>query len=317
MKVERLIEEREEDWRELDSLLGRARGRAHRLDANGVLRLGALYRGAAADLAVVRRAGAGDPLIDRLESLVARGRQALYAEEPRRANAVRFFGRTYWRLVRERPGLIALAWALLLGPAALAAAWALDDPGAALGLVPPEFRQAVEPVGDAGYDATESAAFSSAVLTNNVQVTFLVFAAGITFGLGTAAVLVYNGLTLGAVTGGAIGAGNGTELVEFIAAHGVIELSCIAVTAAAGLRMGYALVAPGLRPRGTALAAEARVAAAIVLGTVPWVILAAVIEGYLTRAGFGLWPGLALGFAVGGAYWALVLVRGRPARAQI
>ena len=76
-------------------------------------------------------------------------------------------------------------------------------------LIPGEFRGAVEPVGDTGMTTAQSTAFSSAVMTNNIQVTFLAFAAGIVLGLGTALVVAYNGLILGAVAGGAIGNGNG------------------------------------------------------------------------------------------------------------
>jgi uncharacterized membrane protein SpoIIM required for sporulation len=307
MKVERFISEREGDWRELEELLG-----AGRRSARGVLRLGALYRGAAADLALARRGHPGDPIVARLESLVARARQAVYAEEPRRGSLRTFFARTYWVRVRERPLPLLVAIALLLVPAALTATWALDDPGAAVGLVPGQFRSAVEPVGDTGMTTAQSAAFSGAVMTNNIQVTFLAFAAGILLGLGTVFVVAYNGAILGAVAGGAIANGNGSGFAEFVTAHGVIELSCIAVAAAAGLRMGYALVAPGPQPRMRALAGEARNAIVIVLGTVPWVILAGLIEGFATRQGFGLVPGVVLGVGVGALYWTLVLVRGRP-----
>ena len=308
MKVERFIGEREGDWRELEELL-RRRGRR---DARAVLRLGALYRGAAADLALARRGHPGDPIVARLESLVARARMAVYAEDPRRGSLRTFFGRTYWVRVRERPVALLLGIALLFVPAALAIAWALSDAGASIGLVPEQFRRAVEPVGDTGMTTAETAAFSSAVMTNNIQVTFLAFAAGIAFGLGTAFVVAYNGAVLGAVAGGAIANGHGIEFAEFVTAHGVIELSCIVVAAAAGMRMGYALVAPGPRTRARALVEEARAAIAIVLGTVPWVILAGIIEGFVTRAGFGLVPGIVLGVGVGALYWTLVLVRGRP-----
>jgi uncharacterized membrane protein SpoIIM required for sporulation len=316
VNVERFIGRREGDWRELDALLRarpeRRRGRRSRRDAASVLRLGALYRGAAADLALARRGHPGDPLVARLESLVARARPEVYAEEPRRGSLRTFFGRTYWMTVRARPAPLLLAIALLLGPAVLAAVWALNDLGSAIGLVPGQFRGAVEPVGDTGMTAAQTAGFSGAVMTNNIQVTFLAFAAGILCGLGTAVVLAYNGATLGAVAGGAIANGNGSEFAQFVTAHGVIELSCIAVTAAAGMRMGYALVAPGPRTRMLALAEEARSSITIVLGTIPWVILAGIIEGFVTRAGIGLVPGIVLGVGVGALYWGLVLVRGRP-----
>lgn len=308
MKVERFISDREDDWRELDELV---RGDV-REDARRILRRGQLYRAAAADLAVARRGHPGDPIVARLESLVARARQAVYAEQARRGSLRTFFARTYWVRVRERPIPLALAVALLLVPAILTAIWALNDTGAAVGLVPGQFRDAVEPVGDTGMTTGQSAAFSGVVMTNNIQVTFLAFAAGILFGLGTALVLAYNGAILGAVAGGAIANGNGAGFAEFVTAHGIIELSCIAVAAAAGMRVGYALVAPGPRTRASALVEEARAAIAIVLGTIPWVILAGLIEGFVTRAGFGLIGGIVLGVGVGSLFWTLVAVRGRP-----
>jgi len=310
VKVERFISEREGDWRELDELL-RARPRARR-HVHQVLRLAALYRGAAADLALARRGHPGDPVIGRLESLVARARQAVYAEERRSGSIREFFSRTYWVLVRERPGVLALAFALLLVPALLTGAWALSDPGAAVGLVPAEFRGAVEPVGDTGMTAAESTAFSGTVMTNNIQVTFAAFAAGILLGLGTALIVAYNGAILGAIAGGAIGNGYGAQFAEFVTAHGVIELTCVVVAATAGMRIGDALISPGVRTRGHALVQEARSSIAIIAGTIPWLIVAGIIEGFVTRAGFGLVPGIVLGVGVGALYWGLVLWRGRP-----
>jgi uncharacterized membrane protein SpoIIM required for sporulation len=227
-----------------------------------------------------------------------------------------FFSRTYWVHVRERPGVLALAIALLLVPALLTAVWALHDAGAAVGIVPGQLRAAVEPVGDTGMTAGQSAAFSSAVMTNNIQVTFAAFAAGILLGLGTAVVVAYNGAILGAVAGGAIANGNGATFAEFVTAHGVIELTCIVVAATAGMRIGDALIAPGPRTRGRALVEEARTAIAIVAGTIPWVVLAGIVEGFVTRAGFGLVPGIVLGVGIGVLFWTLVLVRGRPPDAR-
>jgi len=312
------LDQRTAGTAELERLVHRAGTKPERLGAGGVLRLGSLYRAAVADLAVARRRlEPGDPELVRLEALVGRARQAVYAADAERAGGLRrFFATNYWRDVAERPALLAIAAALLLLPAVAVALWAGSDPDAALGLVPAEFRQAVEPVGDTGMTAEETAAFSGAVLTNNIQVTFTAFALGLLLGLGTAAVLLYNGLVLGAIAGGAVAAGNGAAFVEFVAAHGVIELSCIVVAAAAGLRLGGALVDPGPLPRTAALAAEARPAIGIVLGTAPWLVLAGLIEGFVTRSGFGLWPGLALGVAVGAVFWGLVVVRGALAPAR-
>ena len=80
---------------------------------------------------------------------------------------------------------------------------------------------------------------------------------GLTLGLLTAYVLASNGILLGAVAGLATGAGNGGDLLRLIVGHGVLELSCIAVAAAAGLRVGWSIVEPGPGTRAEALRAEA------------------------------------------------------------
>jgi uncharacterized membrane protein SpoIIM required for sporulation len=117
---------------------------------------------------------------------------------------------------------------------------------------------------------------------------------------------------LGAVGGLSLHNGHGSAFVTLVVAHGVLELSCIVVAGAAGLRVGQALVSPGRRTRGTALMKEARAAIELVIGTAPWLVVAGLIEGFITPAGYGLGVNLAVGLIVGGTYWLLVVVRGRP-----
>ena len=82
---------------------------------------------------------------------------------------------------------------------------------------------------------------------------------------------------------------------ELVVAHGVLELSCITVAGAAGLRLGWSIVDPGLRTRMTSLGAEARRSVAIVLGTMPWLVVAGLIEGFVTGSGISLGAVLAVG----------------------
>ena len=314
MNLDRFQREREPQWAELERLVADAGRRPEPLGADGVRRLGALYRAAAADLALARRRFPGDPVVARLELLVGRARHLVYAAPARRPPLFGFFARGYWQLVAERPLPLLVAAALLFAPAALAGAWALDDPGAAAGLVPPEYRAVTEPRpegADLGLSVEEEAEFSSHVFTNNIRVSFFAFAGGIALGLVTALVLVFNGVLIGTVAGLATGAGNGRIFVELVTAHGVLELSCIVVAGAAGLRVGWAIVEPGRRKRTDSLVAEARRAVAIVLGTAPWLVLAGLVEGFLTPAGTGLPVVLAVGFGLGALYWVLVGVLGR------
>jgi len=318
MTLDHFLHDRAGAWRELETLVGRGGRRPHRLGAEGVLRLGELYRGATADLALARRRWPGDPVVQRLDELVARSRHLVYAAPSRRFSPLEFLASGYWRLVAERPVLLAVSALLLFAPAALGASWALDDPGAAGGLVPLEYRQVAEPRTegtDLGFSPDEQAGFATEIFTNNIRVSFLAFAGGITGGVLTAAVLLFNGVLFGTVGGLAWEAGNGKYFVELVSAHGVLELSCIVVAGMAGLRLGWAIVDPGRLPRLTALRHEARRAVLIALGTAPWLVLAGLVEGFLTPTGLGLAQALAIGVTLGAVYWALVIWRGLLAEA--
>lgn len=314
MNLDRFQREREPAWKELAGLVHAAGRRPERLGPERVRRLGALYRSAAADLALARRRFRGDPVERRLEALVGQARHLVYDAPTRRIAPLRFFARDYWRLVASRPVPLVVSAVLLLGPATLALVWALGDPGAAGGLVPGDYRSVTEPRpggSDLGLTVEEEAAFASQVLTNNIQVSFLAVAGGMALGLVTAIVLVFNGTLLGAVAGLATEAGNGRIFFELVTAHGVLELSCIVVAGAAGLRLGWSIVDPGRLRRVDSLAGEARRTVAIVLGTAPWFVLAGLVEGFLTPAGTGLEAVLAIGFGLGALYWLLVVLLGR------
>jgi uncharacterized membrane protein SpoIIM required for sporulation len=139
----------------------------------------------------------------------------------------------------------------------------------------------------------------------------MAFGAGLAAGLGSALVLVSNGAILGAVGGVAAGAGNLRPFVDLVTPHGVLELSCIVVAGASGLRLGWAIVSPGPRRRGVALREEARRTVLVVLGTAPWLVVAGLVEGFADPAALGLGGVLGMGFGLGALYWALVVWRGR------
>ena len=87
------------------------------------------------------------------------------------------------------------------------------------------------------------------------------------------------------------------------------------VGGSAGLRLGWAIVDPGPGPRSEALVGEARRAVELALGTVPWLVVAGLVEGFLTPSGLGTGPATVVGVVLGAAYWVLVVWRGRPAPA--
>jgi uncharacterized membrane protein SpoIIM required for sporulation len=315
VNLDRFLRERGGSWNELDSLIEAAGRRPDKLGATGVRRLGELYRATAADLSLARSRWPSEPVTMRLEQRVGLARHLVYDAPTRRDSVRAFITRDYWRAVCERRLQLAIAAALLFGSCALSGVWADRDPGAAAGLAPGGAYQSVTQPRPHGSDlrlpAGERTALAGEIFTNNIRVTLLAFAAGIAAGVGTALLLVWNGVILGIVGGLAVGSGNGRVFFELVTAHGLLELSCIVVAGAAGMRMGWALIEPGSRKRADALSIEARQAIAIVLGTAPWLVLAGLLEGFLTPAGLGLPAVLGIGIAAAAAYWTLVIVLGR------
>ena len=311
MKLPAFLEDREESWERLHTLLARAGRRPECLAPSEVRELAALYRAAAADLALARRQFRSDPVVNRLEELVARGRAVVYERASRRANLRDLFADRYWLLLAERTAPLGLAAALLLVPGLLAALWAINDPETVTALMPIEFLWVTEAEStDQGLGAVGLAGFSTYVLVNNIRVSLMAFALGVTWGLGTAALVGYNGVLLGGLSGLAIAAGNGGLLAAAVFAHGILELTCIVVGAGAGLAVARAMLRPGHRTRREALTAEALPALTIAAATAPWLVLAGLVEGYVSRIGLGPGPTALFGIALGGLFWGLFWWRG-------
>jgi len=311
MKLTKYLSERQESWDRLDALMKAAGRRPERLAPREIREMAGLYRAAAADLAVARRHFPADPVVQRLESMVGRGRGLIYERASRRANLVDLFADRYWRLLAERSGPLALAGLLLVVPGVLAGLWAIDDPETMIELLPPEFLWVTEADStDQGLGPVGLAGFSSYVLVNNIRVSLAAFALGLTFGTGTALLVGFNGVLLGGVSGLAIASGNADLLVAAVAGHGVLELSCIVVGAGAGLSLARAMLRPGTMTRRGALAIEGLPAFNIAAATAPWLILAGLVEGYVSRVGLGPVPTTIIGLALGGLFWGLYIWRG-------
>jgi uncharacterized membrane protein SpoIIM required for sporulation len=135
----------------------------------------------------------------------------------------------------------------------------------------------------AEHDTGQSAVFSSFLFTHNIQVTFLVFALGITFGVGTAFVLFWNGIPLGALAAQYHASGEGLFFWAWILPHGVVELTVVLIAGASGFVLARGLWVPGLRSRRRALMDEARVAVALVLGGMPMLVVAGLVEGTISQ----------------------------------
>jgi uncharacterized membrane protein SpoIIM required for sporulation len=152
----------------------------------------------------------------------------------------------------------------------------------------------------------------SAIAHNNVTVACLAFALGLTAGLGTAALLVTNGLLLGAVLAHAAQGGMAGPLLAFVAAHGPTELSALVLAGQAGFVVAAAVVDPGEWPRGAAIAVAGRAAAPVMAVVVPLLAIVALLESLVSPTQSISAPAKgALGIALAVALWTFLLSQSR------
>lgn len=292
--VERLVARQSARWTAFEHLAGRAaRSGLDSFSAAELPDFAARYREVAADLARARTYGAPAALRARLERLVAAGHNALYRDD-------RKSGAWLWTfLLEECPaGLIAarrtitvafLAFAL---PAAAGFLLLRERPGLAEELLPAVMLERAEAgverqqAGRGYYEADLETRplMASAIMTNNIGVAFNCFAGGIFAGVGSLVLLAFNGLAIGAISSHFANVGLFGYLWTFIIGHGVLELFAIWVAGAAGFLLGKALLAPGDLPRGEALVLAGRLAARMVGAVIVLLVLAGLIEGFVSAS---------------------------------
>lgn len=284
-------------WLRLEELLRRPRRGRLRLTPDEAAELARLYRLAASDLAVARRTQPDTGTARYLNDLVMRAHSRLYARQRAPLSGVwAFLGERFPALVREHRRLFALATALFFLGTIIGFVAVMWDPNLSEALVPESMREHLaHPLDGELAPGSESAALSTQIFLNNIQVGMLAFGLGLTFGLGTTYVLILNGLMLGALAAVYRQAAMDIPFWATILPHGVIELTAIFLSGAAGFILSGALIKPGNLPRRQALAKAAPAAVGLMLGTIPMYIVAGLIEGFITPRGIPY--GLKLGFA--------------------
>jgi uncharacterized membrane protein SpoIIM required for sporulation len=312
----RWLEKRKPYWSRLEELVDRALRRRGitALTHVELQELGLLYRQTASDLSVVRADVTSPQLAAYLNQLLGRAHNLVYmGRRPKLSEAWRFYA-AYPRLFREMLPQTVLAF--LIFAAAGLAGWVitLRDPAFSYRLLGPQMIESIE----RHRMWTESIVTvkpvaASAILTNNLSVSFATFAMGITAGVGTIWMLVLNGLMIGTVGAATWRAGMVLQLWSFVAPHGVLELPAIFIAGGAGLELARGLLFPGLLKRGDSLARAGKRAASLVLGIVPLLIVAGTIEGFVSPSALAA----RLKFLLAAALFALLVVylcSGRGAR---
>jgi uncharacterized membrane protein SpoIIM required for sporulation len=300
------------DWDRLDALVRRRR----RLTGAEIDEIVASYQRTATHLSVLRGVGHDPALTARLSGLLARARAAITgAHTPAWRTVAAFFGvafpvaayRVRWWWVGTAAGSILVA--------VITARWIAASPAVQAGLLShSQVASLVNHQFRAYYSQDTASAFALKVWTNNVWVAAETLILGAFLGIGTILVLLENALNLGVDGGLMIGHGRAAEFFTLILPHGMLELSAVFLAAAAGLRLGWAVIDPGPRRRIQALAEEGRAMVTIALGLIVVLATSGAIEAFVTPSSLPSWARIGIGVVVEVGFLAYVVAVGRRAQ---
>ena len=316
MDIDAFVATHQGTWARLGELTKRAR-KLRSMTPEELDELVTLYQRAGSHLAHARVGyGADEAVVGRLTFLVAEAGGVLYAQ--RETDVGRAVGRfatltfpaAVWRIRR----FVAVAALLTLVPWLLMQVWigvsadAYDlsgDPAVVESYVQDDF--------ESYYSSQPAQNFASQVFLNNVRVAVLAFAAGILGCVVTAFLLAYNGAAVGQAGGLFTHVGEWQRFWGLILPHGMLEISAVIVAGAAGLRLGWSVIAPGDRTRWSALGEQGRDAGNVVIGLVLAFGVAGLIEGYVTGRPWPTSLRVGIGVVAFAAFWGWTMVGGRRA----
>lgn len=284
MNLKRWLLEREPDWKRIEQLLVRSSVSVQQLPAQEVRELSLLYRGLINDLSRVRSSPDHQSLVPYLNNLAQRVHAKVYEKPPVRwSDLVDFLRVRFPVCFRKHSGVILMALIAFVLGTVLAMLTIHLDPQTADYFMPAPVIDMVR----SGHLWTENIAAapseSTFLMTNNIRVAITAYALGLLWGFGSLLILFQNGMfAFGGPLQICLMYGMGDELLMFMVPHGVIELTTVMIAGGAGMIIGFALLFPGQRPRWDAVRESSRDSLVLIMGCIPLLVIAGLIEGMVS-----------------------------------
>jgi uncharacterized membrane protein SpoIIM required for sporulation len=310
----RWLAKRKPHWALLTELLERAaKHGVTALSHRELQELGLLYRQTAGDLAAVREDPKSQTLHLYLNQLLGRAHNLIYMGRRSNPSSIaRFYARVYPQIFRATFAYTLTAFIVFLAGTVVGFLATLGDASFSRFLLGPRMSDTIEQR-KMWTDSilTVKARASSEIMTNNLSVAIAMFAFGITAGLGTCYLLALNGLLFGVILAACWQAGMLSKILAFVAGHGVLELPAIFVAGGAGLLIARGLLFPGLLPRKDSLAEAGGQAIRLMLGTIPMLFVAGIVEAFVSPTGLPSSLKFLFSAALGSVFFGYLLTAGR------
>jgi uncharacterized membrane protein SpoIIM required for sporulation len=281
----------EGDWEQLERIVTRIeKGSMRSLSDEDLLELAALYRTTLSSLSVARDTSLDRGLVTYLERLCTRAYFQIYGvQTPAWRQLARFFARGWPEAVRSLWRETLFCVVLTFGAAALAYLLIRSDPTWFYNIIPEGMAEGRDPSASAQflrstlYDKSHNddglTVFATFLFTHNAQIAIFSFALGFAFAVPSVLLILYNGLTLGALYAVFAAKGLGPNLAGWLMIHGTTEMFAICISGAAGIRIGMAIAFPGRRSRVDSAVEAGRLGATAMAGTVIMLAAAGLLEG--------------------------------------
>ena len=154
-------------------------------------------------------------------------------------------------------------------------------------------REMIEMMNDAYKEDPKRDIYSNIMMAgfyirNNISIAFSSFALGVTFGIGTAVIVAFNAVNIGAVAAMVVSSGHGRNFFNFVIAHSSFELLGLCLAAGAGIAVGYSMITAKEEKKSVVFSRKAREVVPVILVSAIFIFIAAFVEGFVSPSGLPL-----------------------------
>jgi len=305
MTEDNFILKNEERWRRLESYNRVLSNKSvSSLDTGEINEFAELFRLVSLNLAYAKTHYPNGRSAPYLNQLAGIAHQNFYLRQKGGLSSVtRYIRKGFPQAIHDKRKYLAFVFILFIAGVLASLIMVRVDADYASLFLPPEYIQSMTQnnpgpqtasAGDLNYSF-----LSAGIMTNNIYVSLTAFAGGVTAGLGTLAIIFYNGAMMGAL--GGLAAFSGFDMSSFfslILPHGFIELTAIFISGMCGMIIAKAILTPGDLKRRDSFVKGAKEAAYFVPGIVLMLVIAGLIEGFFTPLPIMPWIKLVFSFAV-------------------
>jgi uncharacterized membrane protein SpoIIM required for sporulation len=301
LDINKFITREKRFWNEFEKILDDIdSGSIERLSLDQIKRLSYLQSKTSEDLVQISTFSGEIELRRYLENLVARAYSTIHARHHLSSRSSQNLASTGWQwffttfpsVFRHNIATFALSLGITLFGIIFGGIAVMVDGDAKEAIFPGQFshlqqtpEERVKKEEQSKFDRLKGvhSIFASTLMVNNIKVSIMAMALGITWGIGTIIILFYNGVILGSVALDYMLSGQTVFLFGWLLPHGSIEIPAIIIAGQAGLILGNCILRPRGQSRRERLKNKAGDISTLIGGVAIMMVWAGIIEAFFSQ----------------------------------